>query len=261
MIAEADLQEYLDEIRAHVCSRCVERPPGGPPCAPLGKNCGVEMHLPQLIESIQAVQSGLIEPYLEHNRRGICTHCAFLHSSICPCPMDYLAALVVEAVEEVDRRRAQRGPGQRFLASLPVHEGADLEGVDRAYAEGAGTWTSCDWATTFGKSCLDLNEVTAQEAMARAEAGGEAAEDWAAAAVWLAQIEHAAHQAEASARAAVSAAHTGQWRQAMAHAERAWALEFGTGRPIWHSYPVAWQLLRRTVAAICAARAKAAPVG
>ena len=37
--------EYLAEIRKQVCSRCVERPPGGPPCAPLGKQCGVEMHL------------------------------------------------------------------------------------------------------------------------------------------------------------------------------------------------------------------------
>ena len=33
MVAECELAEYLDEIRREVCSRCVERPPGGPPCA------------------------------------------------------------------------------------------------------------------------------------------------------------------------------------------------------------------------------------
>jgi hypothetical protein len=105
MIAEAELTEYLEEIRRQVCSRCVERPAGGPPCAPLGKTCGVELHLPQLIESIRQTRSPLIGPYLERNRKEICTSCAFLDTSICPCPMDYLAVLLVQAVEAVDERR------------------------------------------------------------------------------------------------------------------------------------------------------------
>jgi hypothetical protein len=108
MLTEAELSEYLDEIRRQVCSRCIERPPGGPPCAPLGKQCGVEVHLPQLIEAIHEVRSGLIEPYLGNNRRKICEHCAALHSDLCPCPMDYLAVLVVQAVETVDKRRQEQ---------------------------------------------------------------------------------------------------------------------------------------------------------
>jgi hypothetical protein len=108
MIPEQLTAEYLAEIRDHVCSRCVERPEGGPPCAPLGKICGIELHLPELIESVRGVQSHRLDPYLERNRAGICSHCAFLHSAICPCPMDYLAALVVEAIEAVDERRRER---------------------------------------------------------------------------------------------------------------------------------------------------------
>ena len=105
MIAVAEQQEYLDEIRNQVCSVCIERPPGGPPCAPLGKDCGIEMHLPQLIDSIHEVGSPSIGPYLEHNRRRVCEGCALLHSSACACPMDYLAVLLVQAVETVDMRR------------------------------------------------------------------------------------------------------------------------------------------------------------
>jgi hypothetical protein len=105
-VAQAELAEHLAEIRASVCSRCVERPPGGPPCFPLGKNCGVELHLPELVDSIHRVRSNLLEPYLNHNRHAICEDCALLHSSICPCPMDYLSALIVEAVERVDARHA-----------------------------------------------------------------------------------------------------------------------------------------------------------
>jgi hypothetical protein len=106
MVSEPVLAEYLAEIRKEVCSRCVERPPGGPPCAPLGKQCGIELHLPQLIDSIHETHSPAIEPYLEHNRCQICRQCQFLHSSICPCPMDYLAVLLVQAVETVDQRLA-----------------------------------------------------------------------------------------------------------------------------------------------------------
>lgn len=104
MLTEVEVTEYLDEIRKEVCSRCVERPPDGPPCAPLGKDCGIEMHLPQLIDSIRAVHSDAIAPYVDNNRRLICETCPQLNGENCPCPMEYLAVLVVEAVETVDRR-------------------------------------------------------------------------------------------------------------------------------------------------------------
>lgn len=108
MVPATETAEYLDEIRKHVCSKCVERPPGGPPCAPLGKVCGIELHLPKIVDAIHDVHSDGIAPYLEHNRATVCEGCAFHHADICPCPMDYLAVLVVEAVEAVDRRRAWR---------------------------------------------------------------------------------------------------------------------------------------------------------
>jgi hypothetical protein len=108
MLTDAELTEYLDEIREQVCRRCVERPPGGPPCAPLGKQCGVEQHLPALIDAIHEVRSDRIAPYLQKNRDTICTHCGFREASLCPCPMDYLAVLLVQAVETVDARRASR---------------------------------------------------------------------------------------------------------------------------------------------------------
>ncbi len=38
MTGQVELNEYLDEIRQEVCTRCMERPPGGPPCAPWGNN-------------------------------------------------------------------------------------------------------------------------------------------------------------------------------------------------------------------------------
>jgi hypothetical protein len=114
MDTPTELNEYLDEIRKRVCSHCVERPPGGPPCDVLGKVCGVELHLPKIIEAVHTVDreadepSRSILPYLVCNRASICARCAYLGSEHCPCPMDYLAVLLVEAVEAVDGRRAVR---------------------------------------------------------------------------------------------------------------------------------------------------------
>jgi len=263
MVAQAELAEYLDEIRQNVCSRCVERPEGGPPCVPLGKMCGVEMHLADLIESIHQVQSNRIEPYLNHNRQEICEKCAFLHSRICPCPMDYLAVLVVEAVETVDQRRPvsrgavrieggvgqavettdqRRGQGRDRLAPT-----IDMDEIRRVYQEATGTWTGCDWPTVTGKTGLNLRRWTA--AQARAMAQTVQAEDWFLASDWLARIEHQAQLAETRAAEAMRAASEGRWRDALVNAEWAWSLEFTTGRALRHGPPLAWQRLREVIEA------------
>jgi len=57
-----------------------------------------------MIDSIHQVRSASIVPYLECNDRNICETCGDHHGSGCPCPMRYLAVLIVDAVEAVDRR-------------------------------------------------------------------------------------------------------------------------------------------------------------
>jgi hypothetical protein len=220
------------------------------------------MHLPQLIDSIRGVQSLLIDPYLARNRAEICAHCAFQRGSLCPCPMDYLAVLVVEAVEAVDRRKARRDKGRQSLAEYPAGRQAGFPEVSRAYEEGAGAWVGCDWPTRFGATRLDLNGRTAAEAKAlAAEAPGtEAAKDWAAAAGWLARVEQCAGQAETEATAAVKAAGAGRWDEALAHAHRAWALEFSTGRPL-RTGESAWRGLCVAVEYAHSASRQAPPAG
>ena len=101
-------EEYLDAIREHVCSRCVERPPGGPPCTPLGKICGIELHLPELLAAIKKVDSPLIAPYLERTHDEVCARCIHRGGAACPCPMDTLMVRLVDAVEAVDAEFARR---------------------------------------------------------------------------------------------------------------------------------------------------------
>jgi len=210
--------------------------------------CGVELHLVDLVDSIHEVHSTRIQRYLNHNREEICGKCALLHSSCCPCPMDYLAVLVVQAVETVDERREQRA--DQNLEKSADHEDVDLEAVRRVYQEATGTWTGCDWPTVSGKTGLNLEGWTAEEARAMAQQTTDPVqtEDWLQASLWLAQTEHHAKVAEKSAAEAMQAATEGRWRDALTSAEWAWSLEFSTGRPLRHCPPQCWQRLREVIA-------------
>lgn len=249
MLTQLQQEEYLDEIRKQVCSRCVEKPPGGPPCAPLGKNCGVELHLPALIDAIHEVQSPWVESYLEHDRQVICEKCAFLHSSICPCPMDYLLSLILQAVETVDARHEK---AEQEVA--PPEEAISLENIRRAYHDAVGGWVGCDWPTYLGREGLNLKGWTAAQAYAMAQEtlDPRAAAQWKHAADWLAQVERYAKQAEIEAGLAVHAAENGRWPEALEHAERAWAMEFSTGRPLRQGQPFTWLALRQEIEQACA---------
>src|SRR5262249_46018166 len=127
----------------------VGRARGARPCAPVEKQWGIEMPLPQLIDAVHEVRSNSIGPYLDHNRQRICEHCPMLHSSDCPCPMDYLAVLVVQAVETVDERR-----GPRLALGLPglpwpEEDEANLDTISPAYAGATGKWGGWDWPPRF----------------------------------------------------------------------------------------------------------------
>lgn len=237
MLTAAELQEYLAEIRQQVCAHCVERPPEGPPCYPHGKVCGIELHLPHLIEAIQDIRSGWIRPYLDHNRDVICGECAFQRSSCCPCPMDELIYLVVNAVETVDERRAERQQEPPCVGDMTVNE-PEIEAIEQCYREATGQWTGCDWPMKIGPSGLDVEGMTAAQARARVVEGG--GQEWDLAATWLTRVEGYAREAERQAAAALAAARDGNWPVAARHAEKAWALEFCTGRMIRGKRGVTW---------------------
>lgn len=109
MATPDEYDEYLTELREQVCSRCVVRKLGSPPCSPHGIGCGIEQHVPELVEICRSTDSALMDPYIEQLHEKICKDCANRDQPTCPCPLDYLLQLAVEAIESVERRR--RDPG------------------------------------------------------------------------------------------------------------------------------------------------------
>jgi hypothetical protein len=108
MTTETDYDEYLAALRDDVCSRCIERQVDGPPCTPQGKNCGIEAHVPKLVEICRTTDSVLMDPYIERLHDDICSDCVFKDEPTCPCPLEYLLQLAVEAVERVQRRHGEK---------------------------------------------------------------------------------------------------------------------------------------------------------
>jgi hypothetical protein len=106
MNIQDDFEEFRSQLRSDVCSRCIERRPGTPPCAPLGKACGIERHLLALVALCRTTDSALIDPYIKGLHDTICIDCEYKDKPACPCPLDYLLHLAVEAVEMVESRRA-----------------------------------------------------------------------------------------------------------------------------------------------------------
>jgi len=111
---ETELEEYLSEIRDQVCTRCIDRPPGGPPCAPLGKMCTVELSLPAYLSAIHEAKGGSIDSYVDSLRCDVCSHCHHQDANgFClpraerNCALDYLFPLIVQAVEAVDQRHKE----------------------------------------------------------------------------------------------------------------------------------------------------------
>jgi hypothetical protein len=103
MNRQAEVQKYQEAIRSQVCSHCEEKPAGGPPCEPLGRRCGFELQLPELLQAIHEVKGPSIQPYLSNIQRRFCAQCRLPSVDCCPCPVDYLLVLAVQAVKGVDR--------------------------------------------------------------------------------------------------------------------------------------------------------------
>jgi hypothetical protein len=108
MFSEAELENYLEEIRQAVCKSCNDRPAGGPPCEPFGKRCAVELDLPLILQAIRETDSPSMACPVENIRRQLCTR----GEPGCSCPRDHVLMLLIQAVRATDDSR-RRGEEKR----------------------------------------------------------------------------------------------------------------------------------------------------
>jgi hypothetical protein len=60
------------------------------------------------VEAVHTIHCNSLDPYIEVFHDEVCAHCANRPTNQCPCPLEYLLLLAVEAIETVDERRRTR---------------------------------------------------------------------------------------------------------------------------------------------------------
>ncbi len=106
---------YLQAIRQKVCAHCIERAETNE-CTLSGHNkCGVELYLPSIVALVQSIKTERLEDYVELLREKVCSGCKNKNPdgtcqlrSDADCGLDRYFALVIEAIEEVDRNEAKK---------------------------------------------------------------------------------------------------------------------------------------------------------
>ncbi len=111
---DAGCQEYMDAIRRRVCGVCLDGRDDRS-CGLTGRTCAVEDHLPSLVRALSSVQSPRLDDYAAAIREQVCSTCRCqdqrgrcelrYHGD---CALDAYLSLVLDAVEEVNSRRAAR---------------------------------------------------------------------------------------------------------------------------------------------------------
>jgi hypothetical protein len=135
--------EYLGEIREQVCGHCPERIPGRP-FGPRCRRCGVELQLPQLVESIHTAGDYLDEFDPTLDREVTCSQCICLDGGNCPCPAGSLTGRLVRAVRNVDERRDQMELLRLRLRCQPRPDRAPVAELIEAYEAATGVGVYCD---------------------------------------------------------------------------------------------------------------------
>lgn len=101
---------YMDAIRRHVCSVCLDSKDDGS-CSLTGRVCAIEAHLPALVEAILATRSRRMGDYYDAVQAQVCPGCRHQdQAGLCmlrnagECALETYLPLVVDAIETVEER-------------------------------------------------------------------------------------------------------------------------------------------------------------
>lgn len=101
-------------LRDTVCAVCLDRKDDGSCGLSGGRTCGLEAHLPRILEVVETVHSSRMDEYVEAIRQRVCVVCEQDAQGVCrlgndgACALDAYLPLVVQAIEEAQRTLKER---------------------------------------------------------------------------------------------------------------------------------------------------------
>ena len=100
------MNPFWESVRMSVCRKCIDGDSKGNCRLPHDELCALREYFPALLESLSAVKSHSLEPYVETLRAHICTQCSYqTGSGTCrrrdtmECALDRYFPLIVEKVQ------------------------------------------------------------------------------------------------------------------------------------------------------------------
>jgi hypothetical protein len=144
MDGRTEYAEYLAEAREQICEPCRAEVPGATPFRARCRYCGIELRLPELVESIHDAADALTEFGPAPDPLTVCARCPCLDGGICPCPAAFRTVELVRVVKAVDERRRQRDAVRRLLRRQERHGAVPVAAIIRAYERTTGACVCCD---------------------------------------------------------------------------------------------------------------------
>jgi hypothetical protein len=102
------MDPYWEAVRLKVCRKCIDSDGHGNCRLPSEETCGLEVFFPELVATVNAVQSDSYDGYLKALRQNICAHCEHQSAEgMCrkrdslECALDRYFPMVVEAIEAI----------------------------------------------------------------------------------------------------------------------------------------------------------------
>ena len=109
---EDKYRPYRDAIRRRVCAICLDGADDGSCALVSPPSCAIDEHLPRLVEAILDVRHRHADAYAAAVEARVCSHCTHRDGlGLCGlrrdgrCAVSVYLPLVIEAVEEVERRQ------------------------------------------------------------------------------------------------------------------------------------------------------------
>lgn len=107
------MEEYESLIKKRISVACPDRKDDGTCDPPEGRLCALELNLPEIVKAVRAVKSDKIIDYADSIRDIVCEQCInrdehgeCIYQDRMQCCLDNFMVIVVDAIEEVDRRHA-----------------------------------------------------------------------------------------------------------------------------------------------------------
>lgn len=95
-------------VQQRICRKCIDGDGRGNCRLPVGQVCALQQFLPVIIETVQSIESGPYEIYINALRKNVCANCGELNSSgdcarrdMLECALDRYFGLVIRVMDEV----------------------------------------------------------------------------------------------------------------------------------------------------------------